>query len=143
MKQVVYNSITGEDLTITRYRIADFLHEHLEQYGDSRDAILKALEYAYDRDRGGLVIVAIEDDEIVGTTVINFTGMEDYIPANILVYIAVHKEHRGKGIGKQMMENAIKLTKGGIALHVEPENPARGLYEHMGFTSKYVEMRYT
>jgi GNAT superfamily N-acetyltransferase len=30
--------------------------------------------------------------------------MKDYIPENILVYIATHKELRGKGIGKAMMK---------------------------------------
>ncbi len=31
---------------------------------------------------------------------------------------------------------------GDIALHVEPDNPARFLYEKYGFTNKYLEMRY-
>jgi ribosomal protein S18 acetylase RimI-like enzyme len=39
-----------------------------------------------------------------------------------------------------MME-AINTAKGNIALHVEPENPARYLYEKLGFTNKYLEMR--
>ena len=39
------------------------------------------------------------------------------------------------------MNEAIKNTKGGIALHVEPNNPARFLYEKLGFTNKYLEMR--
>lgn len=141
MKQVVYNSITGEDLTYTRFRITDFLYEHLDQYGDTKEAIIKSLEYAFDKNKGGLIILALEGEEIVGAVVINYTGMEGYIPENILVYIAVHKAHRGKGIGKELMKNSIKLTKGAIALHVEPDNPAKGLYEHMGFTSKYLEMR--
>ena len=67
--------------------------------------------------------------------------MSDYIPENILVYIATHKVHRGKSVGKQLMQEAIELTKGNIALHVEAENPARFLYEKVGFVKKYVEMR--
>jgi len=40
------------------------------------------------------------------------------------------------------METAISTAVGSIALHVEPNNPAKGLYEKLGFTNKYLEMRY-
>ena len=52
------------------------------------------------------------------------------------------KSERGKGIGKQMMLKAIEIADGNLALHVEPDNPARFLYEKIGFTNKYLEMRY-
>lgn len=41
------------------------------------------------------------------------------------------------------MSMAIEMANGGIALHVEPDNPARYLYEKLGFTHKYLEMRLT
>jgi ribosomal protein S18 acetylase RimI-like enzyme len=41
------------------------------------------------------------------------------------------------------MKQAIRLTTGSIALHVEHENPALHLYKKVGFTNKYLEMRYT
>jgi GNAT superfamily N-acetyltransferase len=71
----------------------------------------------------------------------NKTGMKGYIPENILVYIAVHQDERGKGIGRQLMKEALRYAKGDIALHVEPENPAKFLYKKVGFTNKYLEMR--
>jgi ribosomal protein S18 acetylase RimI-like enzyme len=39
------------------------------------------------------------------------------------------------------MTEAINLAKGDIALHVEPDNPARHLYQKLGFDNKYLEMR--
>ena len=39
------------------------------------------------------------------------------------------------------MQKAIEVTNGDIALHCEPDNPAKFLYEKLGFTSKYLEMR--
>ncbi len=124
-------------------RIIDFLFEHLDQYGDKREDIKKAILYAQKEtaSHGGFVLAGEIDGKIVGSVVINRTGMEGYIPENILVYIAVDGSQRGKGIGKKLMEKAISLAQGDIALHVEPDNPARHLYSKLGFTSKYLEMR--
>lgn len=85
--------------------VADFLHIELEQYGDSREAIMKAINYAMDSpaSKGGLVAVMSDKDEIIAAAVINRTGMEDYIPENILVYIAVRRENRGQGLGKLLL----------------------------------------
>lgn len=125
--------------------INQFLFEHLEQYGDAPDDIAKAMQYALGRNEapGGFILVAHTEAGIAGAVVINNTGMQGYIPEHILVYIATHKESRGKGVGKQLMNRAIELTPGNLALHVEPDNPARLLYEKLGFTNKYLEMRLT
>ena len=66
---------------------------------------------------------------------------DEYIPENILVYIAVHQSHRGKGLGKKLMEYTLENCKGDIALHVEADNPAKHLYEKFGFKIPYLEMR--
>ena len=121
----------------------DFLYKHLEEYGDKIKDIKKAINYAFsDKEgKGGFVLIALEDGKIVGGVVINDTGMSGYIPQHILVYIATHKDHRGKGIGKQLIAKVKDVCDGDIALHVEYENPAVHLYKHTGFTSKYMEMR--
>lgn len=128
---------------LQKNEIADFLFTHLGKYGDPKEDIMKCLDYALDPGlhAGGFVVVAREKGQIVGALVMNKTGMSSYIPENILVYIAVDANHRGKGIGRKIMEMAIKMANGAIALHVEPDNPARKLYERLGFTNKYLEMR--
>lgn len=142
MKFELFNSdnlLNGTDKDI----LSGFLYKHLEKYGDPESDILKAISYAFgenDSD-GGFVLEAVEGNSILGAVVVNRTGMKDYIPENILVYIAVDKSVRGKGIGKKLMQAAIKAAEGNIALHVEPDNPAKFLYEKVGFTSKYLEMR--
>ena len=55
--------------------------------------------------------------------------------------IIVTQNMRGKGVGKQLMQKAIEVSEGDMALHCEPDNPAKFLYEKLGFTSKYLEMR--
>ena len=123
--------------------IINFLFENLQEYGDPKSDIEKCINYALKETTsfGGFILVSFLENEISGVVIVNQTGMKDYIPENILVYIATHKNMRGKGIGKLLMQKAIELTDGSIALHVEPENPARFLYEKVGFSSKYIEMR--
>jgi ribosomal-protein-alanine N-acetyltransferase len=125
--------------------VVDFLFTHLDQYGDKREDIKKCMNYALSEEPGygGFVVFArdTESGKIAGAVIVNETGMEGYIPENLLVYIAVHGGYRGKGLGKSLMNKAIETAEGDIALHVEPDNPARFLYEKLGFTNKYLEMR--
>lgn len=130
----------GPDATFTNESIAQFLYDHLDEFGDEKRFILKAIDYVFDR--GGFLVVAHEDHDIIGAVVINHTGMGGYIPENILVYIAVHEDHRGEGIGKVLMKESLDNAEGDVALHVEPNNPAKFLYEKVGFTNKYLEMRW-
>ncbi len=138
----VYDAV-HKPTSVEKSEIVDFLFAHLEQYGDPKADIEKCIDYALKEipSFGGFVLVSMESVEITGAVIVNCTGMGGYIPENILVYIATHKDYRGKGLGKQLMDETIKLTHGDIALHVEPENPARFLYQKKGFSSKYLEMR--
>lgn len=140
----ILDTQSGEHQTYSKAAVADFLFEHLDEYGDQRADILKAINYAFAEKPGqnGFMVVGEEDGEIVGAVVINETGMDGYIPENILVYIAVHHKMRGKGAGKSLMKATLNRARGDVALHVEPDNPAFHLYKKLGFTNKYLEMRY-
>ena len=141
MEFKLINPITGPDETYTPEIITTFCTRHLEQYGDEKEDILKAITHAMNPEKGGNIIVGLENEKIVGTVVLNNTGMKDFHPENLLVYIAVDNSERGKGYGKKLMEKAITVAEGNLALHVEPDNPAKALYEKLGFTNKYLEMR--
>ncbi len=129
--------------SLEKEQIINFLVTNLEQYGDPYSDILKCTNYALKENNkpGGFIEVAYIENAIVGVVIVNETGMQDYIPENILVYIATDASMRGKGIGTQLMKRSIQHAKGDIALHVEPDNPAKKLYESLGFTNKYLEMR--
>ncbi|MEM7738489.1 MAG: GNAT family N-acetyltransferase [Deinococcota bacterium] len=137
-----------------RADLAQFLYVHMGDYGDDLIDIERCLDYAASpaEGKGGVVIVAqrsssqtssnnVTDDTIVGAVILNHTGMQGYIPEHILVYIAVHGDTRGQGLGKTLMQHAVNAVPGSIALHVEEDNPARKLYAAMGFQTKYLEMR--
>jgi GNAT superfamily N-acetyltransferase len=139
----IIQSDTQNPTVFSREDIAEFLHKHLDEYGDEKALILKCISYAYGDGSGqdGFILVAHDEHAIQGAVIINHTNMAGFIPEHILVYIAVHAQARGQGLGKQLMEHIIDATEGDIALHVEPDNPAKYLYEKYGFTNKYLEMR--
>ena len=124
--------------------LSEFLHKHLDHYGDKAEYIRSCIDYASGKDRPGGLIITVRNSgqEIVGATVICKTGMHGYIPENILVYIAVRGDQRGEGLGGKIMDMVKKQTTGDIALHVEADNPAKRLYEREGFKNPYLEMRW-
>ncbi|MDZ7771936.1 MAG: GNAT family N-acetyltransferase [Balneolaceae bacterium] len=141
----IINSEESGEVPFTRDQIADFLYEHLDEFGDAREHILASIAYAYGEENGqdGFVLVASDGKQLVGAVVINDTNMGGYIPEHILVYIATHGDYRGQGVGSRMMERILERTEGDVALHVEHDNPARHLYEKYDFTNKYLEYRHS
>ncbi|MGM0739334.1 MAG: GNAT family N-acetyltransferase [Bacteroidota bacterium] len=148
-KPLTIEIITPEnykEASVTAEQIAGFLHSHLDRFRDPKDQIMQCLDCALGKIecRRGFILFTTEEDsgDILGAVVVLETGMSGYVPDNLLVYIAVDSKTRGRGIGLALMEKAIETARGDLALHVEPDNPARRLYERIGFTSKYLEMRY-
>lgn len=140
VEPLILTALSRASVRERREEIAAFLFEHLGEFGDPIDQIQACLTYLLTR--GGQAFIAEQDGELLGAVIINDTGMSGYIPEHILVYIAVDARMRGKGIGKALMQEAIHKTPGNVALHVEPHNPARRLYERLGFENKYLEMRF-
>lgn len=129
---------------IGKAALIDFLHTHLDRFRDTKSAISKAIDYAFSQDpgRGGYLITAELDGKLVGAVVMNNTGMQEFIPEYYLIYIAVDASERGQGIGAKLLQKAFDTADGDIALHVEYDNPAKRLYERVGFSTKYAEMRW-
>lgn len=142
MKLTIYND-SNKLSPEKKNEVANFIFIHMGKYGDPIAAIHKAIDYAQ-KDRvspGGQVFCMENDEEIIGAVVMNKTGMDEYIPENILVYIATHEDNRGKGFGQKLMEYVIDNSDGDIALHCDRDNPALNLYERLGFANPYLEMR--
>jgi len=124
-------------------RITNFLFEHSGEFRDSKSAIKKAVRYAAKEisGMGGYVFVIENYHNILGVAVVNKTGMIEYMPENILVYIAVNKNFRARGIANRLLNYAINYCKGNMGLYVHKDNPVIGLFEKQGFKSENIEMR--
>jgi [ribosomal protein S18]-alanine N-acetyltransferase len=140
---ILFHVLNPQEIYEQKQQLATWLYEHLGQYGDSLEAIERSMDYAASNaeGKGGLVITAHHNTTLVACSIVNHTGMGGYIPEDQLVYIAVDKQRRGQGIGQQLLQFTIDQVPGAMALHVEYDNPARFLYQKLGFTNKYAEMR--
>jgi len=130
---------------LSRESFIDFIYIHLGEFGDTKEAITNSVNYAFSNaeGKGGFLLTAYIKKQLVGALVMNKTSMSGYIPENILVYVAAHKDWQGVGIGRYLIERAIEECDGDIALHVEHENEvAIKFYRRMKFKSKYLEMRW-
>ncbi|MFH1049651.1 MAG: GNAT family N-acetyltransferase [bacterium] len=144
---MIYKINSDEDLkkhSLDRDKFVDFLYKHLDKFGDSKEDINRCIDYSFSKaeGKGGFSVVAFDEDKFIGALVMNKTGMGGYIPENVLVYVAVHPGERGKGFGRKIVEQAHEWVDGSVKLHVEYDNPAKRLYERIGYTNKYAEMRF-
>jgi GNAT superfamily N-acetyltransferase len=125
--------------------LVEFLHRSLIPYEDAPKDIRRGIRHAItDAGNGpGFVLLALSGKTLLGALVMLDTGMTGYIPENLLLFVAVDPDQRGSGIGQALCERGLKEARGEVKLHVEYDNPAKRLYERLGFESKYADMRYS
>jgi GNAT superfamily N-acetyltransferase len=129
----------------SRDAVIRFFHETMKPYHDSIEDVASALDYALvpEKGQGGFVMLAHRGEKLLGALCMLKTGMGGYIPENILLFVAVLPETRGQGIGGRLIEHCLAETEGDVKLHVEYDNPAKRLYERLGFATNYAEMRWS
>jgi ribosomal-protein-alanine N-acetyltransferase len=124
-------------------KVVQFLHRALGRFGDDPSHIERGLTDALSDapPGGGFVLLARDGKTLVGALIMLRTGMSGYVPENLLLYVAVDPDARGRGIGGHLCQEAAAACDGDVKLHVEYDNPAKRLYERLGYENKYAEMR--
>ncbi|MFO7650337.1 MAG: GNAT family N-acetyltransferase [bacterium] len=142
--ELVYTKVESSEQIpawTTYSQLVEYFHATMKPYEDKPGDIRRALEYAFDSARGGFLMLARLGETLAGALLMLRTGMSGYVPENILVFVTVTPELRGRGIGRRLIDHSVQQCSGSVKLHVEYDNPARRLYQRIGFTTKYAEMR--
>lgn len=124
--------------------LVSFFHETMAPWNDSPRDIESALDYVFSdaEGKGGFLTLCRAGSELAGALAMLETGMGGYVPAHLLLFVSIAPRMRGKGLGARVIRYSLDQCDGAVKLHVEYENPAKRLYERLGFTTKYAEMRY-
>lgn len=121
---------------VTTDRIIRFLSEEIEN--SSQSSIRKAIDFA-SRESASLggIIITIQDknQQIIGAGIMNKTGMSEYFPENLLVYLVIKKSHRRKGLGTQIIQRMQQLCKGEMAALTFNSSSAISFYAKQGINT--------
>jgi len=122
----------------TKEEISSIAKKYLAEYSDPLIEMNDAIDNAIQK---GFVLLAKQNDTILGICIIVNTQFDDFIPTYHLAYIGTSTDHKGRGIGTELIKRAIDVTEGKISLHVDlNNNAAKKLYEKMGFKHVYNRM---
>lgn len=145
MNQTVFRSATHRDVAaIVRLLADDKLGQQREDY---RDPLPEAYYEAFnriDQDPNQELMVVELDEQVIGTLQLSFIPYLTYrggIRAQIEA-VRIDKDHRGAGLGQDMMKWAIDRarSKGAhvLQLTTDKKRPdALLFYEHLGFVASH------
>jgi GNAT superfamily N-acetyltransferase len=134
------------DVAAIRWALFAALDWHPERTLPPFDVVMahpEAERYHRDWGRpGDLGVVAERDGEVAGVAYARLFGDDDhghgYVDAGTPeIVIAVRHEHRGEGIGGALLAALAELARATgvtrLSLSVDAANPARRLYERLGY----------
>ncbi|MDD3128991.1 MAG: pyridoxal-phosphate dependent enzyme [Candidatus Izemoplasmatales bacterium] len=125
---------------IDKEKLLSYVNNYLGDYRDSKEEALEAIEMAM---KDGYVLVASKEEKIDGVCIVVDLKIKRFIPRYHLAYIGINKDSKGRGIGTELIKEAVNLTNGNISLHVDLDNKsAKKLYKKMGFVHVYDRMIY-
>ena len=140
---VNYQLLNATDFvtTLEKEAIINFLLANLEDYMDSRDNVSRAIEYALSKfpHQGGFVIIARDEQDIVGAMVVNRTNFEGYFAENILVFLAVSETSRRQGVATELLKQIKLYAKGDVMIRLDNKSSVRELFEKVGFSKDGTE----
>lgn len=147
---MIFRKATKKDVPFIVQLIADDkLGKQRENYKEPLpDSYFKAFENINADPNQELIVVENDDLEIVGTLQLSFIQYLTYqggIRAQIEA-VRIHKNYRGKGLGKQLFEWAINRAKQRNAhvlqLTTDKKRPeALAFYKNLGFIASHEGMK--
>lgn len=115
---------------------------HIEEAVFPTPWTLESFEMEMTKNTQATYVVALEDDEIIG-----FCGMWIVLDESQITNVAVMPAGRGKGIGEQLMREAMRIAKeqGCVVMSLEvrvSNDVAQNLYRKLGFQAGGIRKGY-
>ena len=104
----------------------------------------EALDYALKRKPsfGGYILSSRMGGKPIAALVVNRTGMKGYSPSHLVVFSVMDPDHdQAEAALLQLIEKAIGLTRGDLALQVSPDSSFMPLYQELGFQPRYLQLK--
>jgi GNAT superfamily N-acetyltransferase len=147
--QLKFRQATLKDLPeIVRMMSDDVLGSQRERYENPLpESYLKAFE-EIEADKNNELIVAEKDGEIIGTLQLTFTPSLSFQGGKraTVESVRIDEKYRGQGIGRELMEWAIKRAIEENCVFVQlmthtERADAHRFYENLGFKSSHLGMK--
>ena len=99
--------------TAKQEEVNNFLFKSLQEYGDPKSDINDAMNYALglENSPGGFVLVAFDENKVVGSVVVNRTGMKKYIPEIVCMNFSVRGNRFFVAHPQELFDRIVELSK--------------------------------
>lgn len=129
---------------VHKQQIVDFLYENLDEHQDNKMNISKAIDHAVGGmvNNGGFVVTAKDAGDIIGAAVLCKTGMEGFMPQNVLTYLAVRNDFRRQEIGTKLMKKVLMFARGEISVQLKAYDQKQTVefFKKFGFNEKALQL---
>ena len=148
-QQVQFRTATADDLDAIVAMLADDpLGSQREQYAQPLPAAYHQAFAAIDADSNNALVVACLDNEVIGVLQVTVIPYLTYCGGwrALIEGVRIHREHRSRGLGQDMMTWAIDYAKSKgchmVQLTTDKLRPqAKAFYEALGFTASHEGMK--
>ncbi len=125
-------------------KIVSFIHEHSTEPKEDKSKIRTSLDYVLKNipsALGGYIITLTIDNELVGVSILNKTGMGGIISDYIISHIVIDKKYSNTEEYKQYMLNkTLEISNGNVSILVRKNSPMIDTCVDNGFEFQRLEM---
>ncbi len=127
-------------------RMVCFIAEYSNEYKNEKAKIRKSIDYALKgipTALGGYVLTLHKEEEIVGISVLNKTGLGGIMSDYMLSHLVIHPDYSGVNTWQEMLLNkSLNICNGDVTLLIKANNSLVDISIDHGFDYQRLEMVY-
>lgn len=114
--------------------LINFIFDYQENASLNRSLITHLIDYALKEisSFGGFVVTEETEGELLGVMVVNNTGMEGYMPNNLIVASAFLPNTGKEGSRKRILQKIMHITRGDATLLIKNAHQQEAISNSLG-----------